>query len=61
MGARKRSEKTGVLDCKEQEEVVSSVQGKQNISFLDLNTHPPVDETFPVDDSYHADEPCYSL
>ncbi|KAJ0835152.1 hypothetical protein HanRHA438_Chr16g0751871 [Helianthus annuus] len=53
---------TGVSDSNEQEEVVSSVQGKQNRPFLDLNTHPPVDETSSVDDSYNADnadEPCY--
>ncbi|MFS7927483.1 hypothetical protein Hanom_Chr04g00309661 [Helianthus anomalus] len=49
---------TSVTDSNEQEEVVSSVQGKQNILFLDLNT-PPIDETSPVDDSYHAYEPCY--
>ncbi|MFS7901799.1 hypothetical protein Hanom_Chr01g00003921 [Helianthus anomalus] len=40
-----------VPDSNEKEEVVSSVQGKQNKLFLDLNTHPPVDETSPVYDS----------
>ncbi|MFS8006472.1 hypothetical protein Hanom_Chr14g01249531 [Helianthus anomalus] len=50
-----------VPDSNEQEEVVSNVQGKQSRPFLDLNTHPPIDETSPVDNSYHgyADEPCY--
>ncbi|MFS8022826.1 hypothetical protein Hanom_Chr16g01444041 [Helianthus anomalus] len=52
-------EESGVPDSNEQEEVVSSVQGKQNRPFLDLNTHPPVDETSPVNDSYHVDEPSY--
>ncbi|MFS7967028.1 hypothetical protein Hanom_Chr09g00780921 [Helianthus anomalus] len=42
---------SGVPGYNEQEEVVSSVHGKQNRPFLDLNTHPPVDETSPVDDS----------
>ncbi|KAJ0808487.1 hypothetical protein HanPI659440_Chr01g0003921 [Helianthus annuus] len=50
---------SGVPDSKEQEEVVSSVRGKQNRPFLDLNTHPPVNETSPVDDSYHAGQPSY--
>ncbi|KAJ0556837.1 putative transcription factor FAR family [Helianthus annuus] len=45
---------SGVPDSNEQEEVVSSIQEKQNNPFLDLNKHPPVDETAPVDDSYHA-------
>ncbi|KAJ0785828.1 hypothetical protein HanOQP8_Chr02g0047771 [Helianthus annuus] len=48
-----------VPDSNEQEEVVSSVQGKQNRSFLHLNTYPHVDETSRVDDSYHAGEPSY--
>ncbi|MFS7966567.1 hypothetical protein Hanom_Chr09g00775231 [Helianthus anomalus] len=48
-----------IPDSNEQEEVVSSVQGKQNRPFLDLNTHPPVDKTSPVDDSYHAGQPSY--
>ncbi|MFS7928160.1 hypothetical protein Hanom_Chr04g00317571 [Helianthus anomalus] len=46
-------EETSVPDSNEQEEVVSSVHGKQNKLFLDLNTHPP------GDDSYYDDEPCY--
>ncbi|MFS7919929.1 hypothetical protein Hanom_Chr03g00218361 [Helianthus anomalus] len=45
---------SGVPDSNEQEEVVSSVQGKQNRPFLDLNTLPYVDETSPVNNSYHA-------
>ncbi|KAJ0942030.1 hypothetical protein HanPSC8_Chr03g0087081 [Helianthus annuus] len=45
---------SGIPGSNEQEEVLSSIQGKQNRPFLDLNTHPPVDETAPVDDSYYA-------
>ncbi|XP_035832802.1 PKS-NRPS hybrid synthetase CHGG_01239-like [Helianthus annuus] len=41
-------EESGVHDSNEQEEVVSSIQGKQNRPVLDLNTYPPVDETSPV-------------
>ncbi|MFS7985425.1 hypothetical protein Hanom_Chr11g00998221 [Helianthus anomalus] len=52
-------EKSGVPDSNEQEEVVSTVQGKQNRPFLDLNMHPLVNETSPVNDSYHAGEPSY--
>ncbi|KAJ0546694.1 hypothetical protein HanIR_Chr08g0363781 [Helianthus annuus] len=36
---------SGVPDSNQQEEVVFSIQGKQNRPFLDLNMHPPVDET----------------
>ncbi|KAF5775200.1 hypothetical protein HanXRQr2_Chr13g0609451 [Helianthus annuus] len=54
-----KSVPSGVPDSNDQEEVMSSIQGKQNRPFLDLNTHPPVDETSPVDDSYHAGQPGY--
>ncbi|MFS7931807.1 hypothetical protein Hanom_Chr04g00360361 [Helianthus anomalus] len=46
-----KSVPSGVPDSNDQEEVVSSIQGEQNRPFLDLNKHPPVDETTPVDDS----------